>query len=90
MKFIDPMNYTQGWVPKIPKCRDFFRVVFRYLAIAVLSFFRLLDSGKTTHREVVVPGQKPPVHVRGGQVTDWEASQVLAALAVSESSAALR
>ena len=46
--------------------------------------------GKTTHSEVVVPGQKPPVYVRGGQVTDREESHVLAALAVSESSAALR
>jgi len=46
--------------------------------------------GKTTHREVLVPGQQPPVYVRGGQVPDWEESQVLAALAASESSAALR
>ena len=38
----------------------------------------------TTHSEVMVPSQKPPVYVRGGQVSDWEESQVLAALAVSE------
>ena len=38
----------------------FFRVVFRYLAIAALSFFGLFDPGKITHREMVVPGQKPP------------------------------
>ena len=31
-----------------------------------------------------------PVYVRGGQVSDWEESQVLAALAVSELSAALQ
>jgi hypothetical protein len=32
--------------------------------------------GKTTHREVVVPGQQPPGYVRGGQVTDREESHV--------------
>jgi hypothetical protein len=31
-----------------------------------------------------------PVSVRGGQVPDWEESQVLAALAVIESSTALQ
>jgi hypothetical protein len=31
-----------------------------------------------------------PVYVQGGQVSDWEESQMLAALAVSESSAALQ
>jgi len=31
-----------------------------------------------------------PINVRGGQVSDWEESQVLAALAVSELSAALQ
>ena len=66
---------------------------FRFVQISGDRGTRLLRAirlGKTTHREVVVPGQKPPVYVRGGQVTDWEESQVLAALAVSESSAALR
>jgi len=38
----------------------FFRIVFRYLAIAALSFSGLFDYGKITHHEGVVPGQKPP------------------------------
>ena len=40
---------------------------------------------KITHREVGwSPLRNHPVYVRGGQVSDWEESQVLAALAVSE------
>ena len=66
------------------------------MAIAALSFFRLFDYGKITHHEGVVPAltkspvRSHPVYVRGGQVPDWEESQVLAALAVSELSAALQ
>ena len=29
----------------------------------------------------MVPAQKPPINVRGGQVSDWEESQMLTALA---------
>ena len=54
----------------------FFRVVFRYMATAALSF-----SGR---RHLV------GINVRGGQVSDWEESQMLAALAVSELPAALQ
>ena len=40
---------------------------------------------KITHHEVGwSPVRNHPVYVRGGQVPDWEESQVLAALAVSE------
>jgi hypothetical protein len=70
----------------------FFRVVFRYLAIAALSFsgIRLREDHsdeKITHHEV---GWSPVRNVRGGQVSEWEESQVLAALAVSELSASLQ
>ena len=75
----------------------FFRVVFRYLAIAALSFsgrrhpvggaIRSREDHsdeKITHHEVGwSPLRKHPVNVRGGQVSDWEESQMLAALAVS-------
>ncbi len=36
------------------------------------------------------PVRNHPVYVRGGQVSDWEESQMLATLDVSELSAALR
>jgi len=36
------------------------------------------------------PLRNHPINVRGGQVSDWEESEVLAALAVSELSAALQ
>ena len=74
----------------------FFRVVFRYLAIAALSFsgIRLREDHsdeKITHHEVGwSPVRNHPLNVRGGQVSDWEESQVLAALAISELSAALQ
>jgi hypothetical protein len=76
----------------------FFRVVFRYLAIAALSLrVRVIRSRedhsdeKITHHEVGwSPLRNHPIHVRGGQVSDWEESQVLAAFAVSELSAALQ
>ena len=46
---------------------------------------------KITHHEVGwSPVRNHPVYVRGGQVSDWEDSQVLAGLAVSELSAALQ
>ena len=46
---------------------------------------------KITHHEVGwSPVRNHPVYVRGGQVSDWEESQVLAALAVSELSASLQ
>ena len=46
---------------------------------------------KITHHEVGwSPVRNHPVNVRGGQVSEWEESQVLAALAVSELSAALQ
>ena len=46
---------------------------------------------KITHHEVGwSPVRNHPVYVRGGQVSDWEESQVLAAFAVSELSAALQ
>jgi hypothetical protein len=46
---------------------------------------------KITHHEVGwSPLRNHPVNVRGGQVSDWEESQVLAALAVCELSAALQ
>ena len=46
---------------------------------------------KITHHEVGwSPVRNHPVYVRGGQVSDREESQVLAALAVSEFSAALQ
>ena len=46
---------------------------------------------KITHHEVGwSPLRKHPVNVRGGQVSDWEESQILAALAVSELPAALQ
>jgi len=46
---------------------------------------------KITHHEVGwSPLRNHPVNVRGGQVSDWEESQVLAALAVSELIAALQ
>ena len=46
---------------------------------------------KITHHEVGwSPVRNHPVNVRGGQVSDWEESQVLAALAVSELPAALQ
>jgi hypothetical protein len=74
----------------------FFRVVFRYLAICtqLLWAIRLREDHsdeKITHHEVGwSPVRNHPVYVRGGQVSDWEESQVLAALAVSELSAALQ
>ena len=44
---------------------------------------------KITHDEVGwSPVRNHPVYVRGGQVSDWEESQVFAALAVSELPAA--
>ena len=46
---------------------------------------------KITHHQVGwSPVRNHPVNVRGGQVSDWEESQVLAALTVSELSAALQ
>ena len=46
---------------------------------------------KITHHEVGwSPVRNHPINVRGGQVSDWEKSQVLADLAVSELSAALQ
>jgi hypothetical protein len=40
---------------------------------------------KITHHEVGwSPLRNHPINVRGGQVSDWEESQMLAALAVSE------
>ena len=46
---------------------------------------------KITHHEVGwSPLRKHPVNVLGGQVSDWEESQMLAALAVSELPAALQ
>ncbi len=46
------------------------------------------DHSDENHHEV---GWSPvPVYVRGGQVSDWEESQVLAALAASELSASLQ
>jgi len=45
-------------------------------------------------RSLITRGWSPvrshPVYVRGGQVSDWQESQVLAALAVCELSAALQ
>jgi hypothetical protein len=47
--------------------------------------------GKSLNHEVGwSPVRNHPLYVRGGQVSDWEESQVLAALAVSELSAALQ
>ena len=44
---------------------------------------------KITHHEVGwSPLRNHPINVRGGQVSDWEESQMLAALAVSELPAA--
>jgi hypothetical protein len=65
----------------------FFRVVFRYLAIAALSFSRRAirlredhSDGKITHHEVGwSPVRNHPVYVRGGQVSDWEESRELSA-----------
>ena len=46
---------------------------------------------KITHHEVGwSPLRNHPINVRGGQVSDWEESQMLAALAVSELPAALQ
>ena len=46
---------------------------------------------KITHHEVGwSPVRNHPINVRGGQVSDWEESQMLAALAVSELPAALQ
>ena len=46
---------------------------------------------KITHHEVGwSPLRNHPINVRGGQVSDWDESQVLAALAVSELSASLQ
>ena len=46
---------------------------------------------KITHHEAGwSPLRNHPINVRGGQVSDWEESQVLAALAVSELPAALQ
>ena len=46
---------------------------------------------KIPHHEVGwSPVRNHPVYVRGGHVSDWEESQVLAALAVSELPAALQ
>jgi hypothetical protein len=73
----------------------FFRVVFRYLATAALSFsgrrhpvgvaIRSREDHpdeKITHHEVGwSPLRNHPINVRGGQVSDWEESQMLAALA---------
>jgi len=36
------------------------------------------------------PLRNHPIHVRGGQVSDWEESQVLVAFAVTELSSALQ
>jgi len=56
----------------------FFRVVFRYLAITALSLSGPLDHGKITHHEVGwSPFRSHPINVRGGQVSDWEESQML-------------
>ena len=58
--------------------------------LAIRSWEDLSDE-KITHHEVGwSPLRNHPIHVRGGQVSDWEESQVLAALAVSELSAALQ
>ena len=46
---------------------------------------------KITHHEVGwSPLRTHPINVRGGRVSDWEESQMLAALAVSELPAALQ
>ena len=46
---------------------------------------------KITHHEVGwSPLRNHPINVRGGQVSDWEESQMLASLAVSELPAALQ
>ena len=46
---------------------------------------------KITHHEVGwSPLTNHPINVRGGQVSDWEESQMLAALALSELPAALQ
>ena len=46
---------------------------------------------KITHHEVGwSPLRNHPINVRGGQVSDWDESQKLAALAVSELPAALQ
>ena len=46
---------------------------------------------KITHHEVGwSPLRNHPINVRGGQVSDWEESQMLAALAVGELPAALQ
>ena len=45
---------------------------------------------KITHHEVGWSLRNHPINVRGGQVSDWEESQMLAALAVSELPAALQ
>jgi hypothetical protein len=50
----------------------------------------LTPEGRFSQKKIFRYFRQPPVYVRGGQVTDWEESQVLAALAVSELSAALR
>ena len=86
----------------------FFRVVFRYLATAALSFSGRRHPGnpvgvaiirsredhsdeKITHHEVGwSPVRNHSINVRGGQVSDWEESQMLAALAIREFPAALQ
>ena len=46
---------------------------------------------KITHHEAGwSPLRNHPINVRGGQVSDWEESQMLAAVAVSELPAALQ
>jgi hypothetical protein len=74
----------------------FFRVVFRYLATAALNFSRRRhpvgdairsredhSDEKITHHEVGwSPLRNHPINVRGGQVSDWEEFQMLAALVV--------
>ncbi len=46
---------------------------------------------KITHHDVGwSPLRNHPINVRGGQVSDWEESQMLAALAVCELPAALQ
>jgi hypothetical protein len=61
------------------------------LCTQILRVIRLRELGSLTVRWwSPVRNHRDPVYVRGGQVPDWEESQVLAALALSESSTALR
>ena len=60
------------------------------VGVAIRSTEDHSDEKITHHEAGWSPVRNHPVYVRGGQVSDWEESQVLAALAVSELSAALQ